>query len=735
MRSHAKASSAGSIAGSGNGRGLLRRAFATRGFAGDANGSGAPATRPASIAASLIAVLAAMLIAASAAIAAPPAVTIQPASEIGVSSARANGTVDPQGKETNYRFEYTTDTQYVAEGNSFANAAQVGFGTTSSAGPVPPVTLEGLVPNTKYHLRLVAENEDSAGTPSVAVAADFTTDVAAVPTVTINPATEIKFSGAHLSGTVDPEGGNANPIEGTLPIRWEFQYSPDPLIYGWWGFGGEGTFSGAEAEGNSPLAVSADLTGAPFLNTKYKFRLVAFYAGGQAANSPEGEFDLAKVTPPGVAVDPVSANTGTTAHFSGSVTPGNADPAFNSECVFHFLTDAEFQPRDEQQRLVVTATGGTYTLTFFVPGGGEQTTAPIAFDASAAQVQAALEGLAAIGPGDVILSGGPGDEKGSLPYTLKFAGALAATNLAPLGSDGSALTGSPIGLTVSTLKEGHLGFEGARQIGCTPGYITGPGSTPVSADPRSLLPGTLYHLRLRAVNAGGAGVADTTFTTPVIAPRVRTGSARPSASGAELAGEVNPNGGATTYYFEYGPGFGQKTTEKTLPAGTQGVSVSATLSGLAPSTQYPYRLVASNSAAKATGTDKVFTTTSGVVDSCPNAEFRFGAQASLPDCRAYEMVSPPGLDYIDIVRMPGASDDGSFTGIATMNASDDARGGATISTMLSRRTPNGWVTVDANPQTTRSYANTLATTHLVQFSTDGQRALLRSNAPIHPDQL
>jgi len=554
---------------------------------------------------------------------------------------------------------------------------------------------------------------------------------AATPTLTINPASEIKYTGAHLSGTVDPEGGTTDPVEGTLPIRWEFQYSPDPLTQGWWPFGGEGTLSGAAAEGNSPVPVSANLTGAPYVNTKYKFRLVAYYAGDQVASSPEGEFDLAKVTPPGVAIDPVSAITGTTAHFSGTVTPGNADPAFNSECTFFFLTDAEFQPRDEQQRVVVAATGGTFPLKFTAPNGSSEVTAPIAFDASAAQVQAALVALAGIGPGDVIVSGGPGDEKGSQPYTIKFAGALAGANLAPLGSDGGALTGPSSGVVVSTLKEGHQGFEGAREIGC--GFISGAGSTPVSGDPRLLLPGTTYHVRLRAANGGGPAVADTTFTTLVIAPRVRTGSTNPTASGAVLSGEVNPNGGETTYYFEYGPGFGQKTAEKTL-TGAQAISVSATLSGLSPSTQYPYRLVASNSAGKATGADKVFTTTSGVVDPCPNAEFRFGAQANLPDCRAYELVNPPGLDYIDIVRMPAAGDDGNSTGISSMNAGNDAKGGQAIITMRSHRTEDGWVTVDANPPVTRSQ-NNIVFTNVLQFSADGRRALLRSDAPIHPDQV
>src|SRR6185503_2559701 len=54
---------------------------------------------------------------------------------------------------------------------------------------------------------------------------------------------------------------------------------------------------------------------------------------------------------------------------------------------------------DEVQRLVVTATAGTYTLVF-----GTQTTAPLPFDATADQVRDALAALPGIGSGNVAVS-------------------------------------------------------------------------------------------------------------------------------------------------------------------------------------------------------------------------------------------------------------------------------------------------------------------------------------------
>ena len=61
------------------------------------------------------------------------------------------------------------------------------------------------------------------------------------------------------------------------------------------------------------------------------------------------------------------------------------------------------QMTDEQQTVRVTnATGGTFTLTF-----NGQTTAPLPFNATAAQIDAALEALSNIGADNIQTSGGP----------------------------------------------------------------------------------------------------------------------------------------------------------------------------------------------------------------------------------------------------------------------------------------------------------------------------------------
>jgi hypothetical protein len=89
---------------------------------------------------------------------------------------------------------------------------------------------------------------------------------------------------------------------------------------------------------------------------------------------------------------------------------------------------------DEVEQITVSAGGGTFTIKH----GGEET-APLPFNATAGEVQAALEGLLSIGPGNVHVEGGPGGPGGGTPYTIVFIGALAEKAITPLTTNRSAL--------------------------------------------------------------------------------------------------------------------------------------------------------------------------------------------------------------------------------------------------------------------------------------------------------
>lgn len=74
---------------------------------------------------------------------------------------------------------------------------------------------------------------------------------------------------------------------------------------------------------------------------------------------------------------------------------------------------------------------GTFTLTVRLPGQPTLTTAPIPFDASDLQIQAALEALASINPGDVIVTPSGGRlTTGAL--TIQFTGQYSRQNIQPV---------------------------------------------------------------------------------------------------------------------------------------------------------------------------------------------------------------------------------------------------------------------------------------------------------------
>jgi hypothetical protein len=126
-----------------------------------------------------------------------------------------------------------------------------------------------------------------------------------------------------------------------------------------------------------------------------------------------------------------------------------------------------------------------------------------------------------------------------------------------------------------------------------------------------------------------------------------------STSEAKLGALVNPGGIETSYRFEYdtteyakGEAAHVHGTSVPFPEGNVGQGVTprtvwAAASGLAPGTTYHYRVIATNELGIVVGADQTFTTETSAQASCPNEQFRRGFSASLPDCRAYELVTPP----------------------------------------------------------------------------------------------
>ena len=197
-------------------------------------------------------------------------------------------------------------------------------------------------------------------------------------------------------------------------------------------------------------------------------------------------------------------------------------------------------------------------------------------------------------------------------------------------------------------------FAGAEEEACaeSPAEIgEGVEPVPVHAGVGSLDPEAPYRFRLVAKNSVGTDEGEAALFGP---PVLTAKEALPVLyNEATLRAEISPSGLATKYHFDYldlqsfeeqggfeGPATHHSASAELAP-GEAAVPVSVPLVGLSQGTEYRYRAVAENDVATVSGLAQAFVTqVHRLPENCSNAAFRFGLSANLPDCRAYELVTP-----------------------------------------------------------------------------------------------
>jgi hypothetical protein len=180
---------------------------------------------------------------------------------------------------------------------------------------------------------------------------------------------------------------------------------------------------------------------------------------------------------------------------------------------------------------------------------------------------------------------------------------------------------------------------------------------PVHATVGGLDPEGHYCVRLVAANKYGTSEGEALCFGP---PRVEAEPARPiHYTEITVRAKVDPAGLPTHYRCEYGDAAGaydHATSPQPLAPGAGESDVQCVLTGLAGGTAYHVRVVAENVAGIAAGVDQeVVTLARRAAEPCPNAEYRTGLSAKLPDCRAYELVTPAATNGLS----PRAPDAGS----------------------------------------------------------------------------
>ena len=206
---------------------------------------------------------------------------------------------------------------------------------------------------------------------------------------------------------------------------------------------------------------------------------------------------------------------------------------------------------------------------------------------------------------------GPG-QSNQKPINSTYAATLTTTSTTILNGDAN-----PNGQATTAHFEWGLdsGLVGAST---TPDNAIGSGSASValSVPLAGLTASTTYYYRVVATNAAGTtygSIASFTTATPNAPPTVQTlGATGIATGGGALNGDANPNGLATTAYFEWGLDsalVGASTTpDQAIGGGSTSVALSVPLAGLAASTKYYYRVVATNAAGTTYGSIASFTT-------------------------------------------------------------------------------------------------------------------------------
>jgi hypothetical protein len=325
------------------------------------------------------------------------------------------------------------------------------------------------------------------------------------------------------------------------------------------------------------------------------------------------------------------------------------------------------------------------------------------------------EGRVGIGSGDrVYVIGDP------LPAPVPFINPVTAETDST--ADFSATVDPKGGLITCTFQYArNSAFSSPHEIGA-PGcgaFDPQGGYQGVDARATDLEPNTRYFVRVRATRTFDSSDTVTSgfteFTTDAVPPAITdVGAVQVQDTSARLVATINPRNSDTGYVFQYGttPAFGSSTGPVAIGGGNEAITVSQVVGGLGKDTEYYFRLVATNGVGTTNSAASSFHTRTLPFPrdpvSCPNDAIREAqGSAYLPECRAYEMVTPLEKNYTDADNVAGflrdgtagVSLDGEAVGFCTTALFGEPSGQMPFicAAYLSRRGAGGWLTENPFP--------------------------------------
>ncbi len=723
MTPHAKAGTAGSTMRQATGLGRnLRGALAT-----------------------LVALLVFAGIGASAASASSPTLTIDPVTTHSITTAHLSGTVEvpADGFETYWCLEYAEEGLQNWGGFCFQGPVQPG-----ETRPVE-TDVSGLKADTHYEARLSALNFNEFVEEHSTPNQTFTTDPAPnEPALSVEPATEVEYTTAHLEGEIDPEGGNEETGGAFVPIHWALEVNREGE--GWNQVEG-GTLEGAAAE-TETTTVHADPTGlVPASN--YKFRLDAHYAGIEATPG-EGEFETKAVAKPTATLEspsPINPPAGRY-FFAGHVNPnapksegelGGTEPEEEAiKAAFHTTWRFECEPGCN------------------VPGG------ELGADNTSHLVSGEAEGLQ---PNTVytltLHAENVGGEAVSEAKTFK------TPQAAPVVLTGTYTPEGTEAVNLRAYVNRRNGTITDCQIEYGPTTSYGQGASCPGAEVQTLTVSAVsgqYKLSL-----GGSETGNIFYNASAATVQSKIEQLGPIGTGGVLVtGGPGDAGGSSPYHvffigellgksieqLEVKPGFqplGGTATVAILPNRASVAEIlnlrpsnavqtlGAPLTGLTSDATYHFRFLVTSDGGTTQSPDASFETLGSYQPpaSCPNEARRVEQHStSLPECRAYEQVSPPnksGGDVIADSQRTRVAGDGSAAAFSSLVGFGDQRGTSVASDYESVRDPSGWsthaITPPQEPTSVIDIANSIEPQYEGGFSADLDRGAFLAVSPLTED--
>ncbi len=616
------------------------------------------------------------------------------------SFAKASGEVQrPAGTDpaldVDCHFEYVTDAQFTENiGNTqppFAGASSVGcnLNPVKAGDPTPtPVKadLNGLTPETTYHLRLTAAN--GGGADSKDAASTVTTPAPKIPVVTMDTPVP-GYDTAEVSGTILPEGCGTQGV-----IQYYFQYSTEPANPESWTYsnlsGDQGQPIAIPCDSPTPVTVGGTMTGL-HPGTEYSVRLRLEILPGEILSAgPNPSFTTKPVAPIISTLDPVSDISANTAHFSGTVSanaPGPLDAL--GEAAYETSWHVECTPACP--RLLPVGSGSVK---------GPEGTEAISMDASELVPNTYYE---------VRLVSTNAGETSIREQTFQTPLVTATVKSFEGASDNEGgyylqgfVNSNNSKLTSCAFEYGTTSnYPNTYQAPCLPNP-SGPDEVQnVNVDATA----GQFRLSFRGQPTGDLPFSATTAEVqtalralPQVAPSGVNVTGSPGAYVVTFVGKL---AGTNVAQIKGSDGStplsgGAISTSTEIEGGKDhGVTIEAHIQNLTINSHYHFRIFATNAAGTVSTPDREFVPTLAPPDVCPNAQLRReNGSTALPECRAYEQVTSPDKGGIE-ASLGDFSADGEAVSYNSRagNIAGSGQAGQGGNAYVSLRTASGWKTL------------------------------------------